>query len=169
MTEMIAAEPALAERILTRLAPRESSAASLAAEVRAVAEAGEPIVVTGCGTSEHAALGVAEILRDAMHVAGLPTNPGSPIALQAFEVSLAPQASGLLIGVSHEGGTRATIAALEAVRGSATRTALITAADGSPGALAADVVVATGRWTSRGATPWATSRRSWWRLRSPGI
>ena len=144
MTEMIAAEPALAERILARLAPRDSAAAALASEIRAAADAGAPIVVTGCGTSEHAALGVADILRDAMHRAGLPTSPGSPIALQAFEASLAHRSpAGLLIGISHEGGTAATNAALVAARAAGTRTALLTASGRSPGASLADVVVAT--------------------------
>jgi glucosamine 6-phosphate synthetase-like amidotransferase/phosphosugar isomerase protein len=51
--------------------------------------------------------------------------------------------SGLLIGVSHEGGTRATNAALEAARAAGTRTALITVSGGSPGAALAELVVRT--------------------------
>src|SRR4029450_3801940 len=76
MTEMIAAEPALAERLANRLsagpggarraaapAPPERlanrpsadpGAARLAADLRGAAESGAPIIVTGCGTSEHA-------------------------------------------------------------------------------------------------------------------
>ena len=50
MTDMIAAEPALAERVLGRLAGPEGGAARLAALIREVAHFGEPIVVTGCGT-----------------------------------------------------------------------------------------------------------------------
>lgn len=144
MTDMIAAEPALAERLLGRLAARDSAAARLAAEIRAVAARGEPVVLTGCGTSEHGALGAVEILRDALRAAGLPTSPGSPVSVQAFEASLDPQAGGLLIGVSHEGGTGATNAALAAARANGVRTALLTAGTGSPGAALADVVVATG-------------------------
>jgi fructoselysine-6-P-deglycase FrlB-like protein len=144
MTEMIAAEPALAERVLTHLGERDSGAARLAAEIRATAGRGEPVVVTGCGTSEHAALGAVEILRDAMRAAGLSTTPGSPVSVQAFEASLDPQSGGLLVGISHEGGTGATNAGLAATRANGVRTALITAGTGSPGAALADIVVATG-------------------------
>ena len=69
MTEMIAAEPRLAERILGH-DPAASGSQALAAAVREVAQRGEPIVVTGCGTSEHGAQGVAEILRDALEATG---------------------------------------------------------------------------------------------------
>jgi fructoselysine-6-P-deglycase FrlB-like protein len=144
MTDMIAAEPHLAQRLLTRLLDPGSPAAVLAAEVRRAVEAGQPVVITGCGTSEHGALGAADILREATHAAGLPTGPGTVVAVQAFEASLDPQQEGLLIGVSHEGGTAATNAALRAARGAGARTALLTAAAGSPGAALADVVVATG-------------------------
>ncbi|MET1231486.1 MAG: hypothetical protein ABWY52_01390, partial [Candidatus Limnocylindrales bacterium] len=64
-------------------------------------------------------------------------------AVQAFEASLAPQAGGLLVGVSHEGGTAATNGALEAARAAAAATALLTVSDRSPGAGLVDVVVAT--------------------------
>ena len=57
MTEMIAAEPSIARRILDRLADPHGPAGQLAGAVGQAASAGEPIVVTGCGTSEHAALG----------------------------------------------------------------------------------------------------------------
>lgn len=144
MTDMIAAEPALADRVLRRLADAGSGAALLAAEVRATAGRGEPVVVTGCGTSEHGALAAVEILRDAMRSAGLPVHPGSPVSVQAFEASLDPQPRGLLVGVSHEGGTAATNAALAAARANGVRTALLTAGTGSPGAALADIVVATG-------------------------
>jgi fructoselysine-6-P-deglycase FrlB-like protein len=144
MTEMIAAEPALAERVLGRLADVGSGAGELASAIAATARSGEPIVVTGCGTSEHGAFGTVEILRHAMRRAGLPTGPGSPIALQAFETSLDAPVRGLVIGISHEGGTSATNAALAAARASGGRTALVTVSDRSPGAALADIVVVTG-------------------------
>ncbi len=144
MTEMIAAEPALAVRLLERLAAPTSPAAELAAAIRGAAADGAPIVVTGCGTSEHAALAAVEILRCAMAAAGIETRPGAPTAEQALEASLRPQSSGLLIGISHEGGSAATNAALSAVRGSLTTTARVTAGGGSPAAALADIVVATG-------------------------
>ena len=138
--EMIAAEPALAVRIGRRLLA-DGSAASLAAAVRAAADAGERVIVTGCGTSEHAAMGVAAILRDAWRTAGLPGE--GPVAAQAFELSLDAPSDGLVIGISHEGSTAATIAAMEAARAGGARTALITGSAGSPAAAAADIVLAT--------------------------
>ena len=149
MTEMIRAEPAIAARILARMAAAEGSSARLAAAVRTVAAAGRPILVVGCGTSEHAALAVAAILRDAQRTAGLPSDlgaGGTPVAVQAFEGALEPGLAGpgsLVIGVSHEGGTWATNRALAAARDGGATVALITAAAGSPGAELADIVVST--------------------------
>jgi fructoselysine-6-P-deglycase FrlB-like protein len=136
LTEMIAAEPAIARRILSRHGAGGGPAAALAAAVAEAARAGAPVIVTGCGTSEHAALGVAEILREAGRAAGLP-GPGA-VAAQAFELSLDPPASGLVIGVSHEGATAATIAAMSAARAAGARTAFVTVSGRSPGAAEAD-------------------------------
>ncbi len=141
MTEMIAAEPGLARRILARHAADEGDAAALAAAIAATARAGQPIIVTGCGTSEHASLGVADILREAAATAGLP-GVGA-VSMQAFELSLDPPRSGLVIGISHEGATAATNAALAAARAAGARTALITVTRRSPGAALADIVVET--------------------------
>src|SRR4029078_11293600 len=55
MTDMIAAEPAMAVRILSRLADGGGDAARLASVIRSTVEAGEPVITTGCGTSEHGA------------------------------------------------------------------------------------------------------------------
>jgi glucosamine--fructose-6-phosphate aminotransferase (isomerizing) len=147
MTEMIEAEPALAARILARQADPSSAAAALASAIARAIKAGGPVVVTGCGTSEHAAQGVAEILREAVRAAGL-KGPGGiaarePVADQAMELSLDPPSSGLVIGVSHEGGTTATNAALAASRSAGARTALITVTDRSPGAAHAHLVLET--------------------------
>jgi len=149
MTDMIEAEPFLAGRILERLLEAGSPAAGLAAAIRATAAAGRPILVTGCGTSEHGALAVADILRDAQRAAGLPSRigeGGAPLAVQAFEGSLEPALGGpgaLVIGVSHEGGTWATNRALGSARDAGATTALITAAANSPGAAIAEFVVST--------------------------
>jgi fructoselysine-6-P-deglycase FrlB-like protein len=143
MTDMIAAEPAIAGRILERLADGQGPAGRLAGVVGQAATAGDPIVVTGCGTSEHGALAVVEILRDAMRAAGMQAGPASVIAAQAFELSLDPPSRGLVIGVSHEGGTTATNRALAAASAAGAQTALITASDGSPGAQLVETVVAT--------------------------
>ncbi len=140
MQEMIAAEPALAARIARRLLA-DGSAAALAAAIHETAVAGGPVVVTGCGTSEHAAMATAAVLRDAWRTAGLPG--WGPVAVQAFELALDPPAGGLVIGCSHEGGTAATIAALVAARSAGARTAVVTASPGAPVAAAADIVLAT--------------------------
>jgi len=140
MAEMIAAEPALAGRIVGRLVA-DGSAAALAEALRAAAAASAPVVITGCGTSEHAAQGAAEILRAAWRDAGL-AGPG-PVAAQAFELALDPPRGGLVIGVSHEGGTAATIAAMDAAAAAGARTALLTASAGSPAAAGAGIVLAT--------------------------
>ena len=143
MTDMIAAEPHLAERLLRRMLAPRSAGAELAGAIRDAASVGHPIVVTGCGTSEHAALGVADILREALRAGGIAREPTAVISAQAFEAALEPQRSGLLIGVSHEGGSAATNAAMEAARSSGARVALITAGPASPGAAVAGLVVAT--------------------------
>ena len=149
MTDMIEAEPGLAARLLARLASKSGAAARLAMAVRASAAAGNPVIVTGCGTSEHGAVAVAEILREALRTAGLPWRLGTagcPIAVQAFEGSLEDWlggTGGLVIGVSHEGGTWATNRAMEQAKRSGATVALITASDRSPGAAIADIVVTT--------------------------
>jgi glucosamine--fructose-6-phosphate aminotransferase (isomerizing) len=140
MAEMIAAEPGMVERIVKRVTA-DGSAAALATALREAAEAGQPVIVTGCGTSEHAALGAAAILRDAWRRAGL--GGWGPVAAQAFELAQQPPGAGIVIGVSHEGGTAATIAALDAARAAGARTALLTASAGAPAAASADIVVAT--------------------------
>ena len=149
MTEMIQAEPALAERLLTRLAAPAGAAAELAELIRATAYRGASIVVTGCGTSEHGAQAAAEILRDAMRAAGLPWRlgeGGAPVAAQAFEASLDGElgAGGLVIGISHEGATWATHSSLERARASGAAIGLVTVSERSTAAGLADVVVATG-------------------------
>ena len=149
MTDLIDAEPDLAARLLTRLAGRSGAAARLAMAVRASAAAGKPVLVTGCGTSEHGAVAVAEILREALRTAGLPWRLGTagcPVAVQAFEGSLEDWLGGeggIVIGVSHEGGTWATNEALQQAKRSGATTALITASDRSPGAALAEIVVTT--------------------------
>ena len=140
MAEMIAAEPGLVERIVERVMA-DGRAAGLADALRDAALARQPVIVTGCGTSEHAALGAAAILRDAWRRTGLAG--WGPVAAQAFELAQEPPGAGLVIGVSHEGGTAATIAALDASRAAGARTALLTASVGAPAAASADIVLAT--------------------------
>ncbi|MGH2466815.1 MAG: hypothetical protein ACRDGL_03680 [Candidatus Limnocylindrales bacterium] len=145
MTEMIAAEPALTGRLLSRLADPRSEAADLAAGLATVALRGGPVRLVGCGTSEHAAMGAAHILADALGAATLP--PVDVASQEAFEASLTPPGllrRGLTLAISHEGGTWATNEALAAARAAGGRTALITAAREGPGASLADLLVATG-------------------------
>ncbi len=163
MTEMMAAEPALSGRVLRRLgvvrrssgAPgvpprlevpgRDTPAGRLAASIRTALEKGEPVVAVGCGTSEHGAQALAAIVAEAAARGGIrgAGQPGSIVANQAFEASLAPQRGGLVIGVSHEGGTTATLAALDAAAAGGARTAAVTVSASSPIGRA-QVVMATG-------------------------
>ena len=138
MTEMIDAEPGLAQRLLHRLAA-DDGVASLAADLRQTAAGGKPIVITGCGTSEHAAMAVATLLDEALaHGRGWEVIPR-----QALEVARRPPGDGVLIGISHEGGTKVTTQALAAARAAGARTALVTVGRGSPAVAEADLVVAT--------------------------
>ncbi|MBI2777685.1 MAG: SIS domain-containing protein [Chloroflexi bacterium] len=149
MTEMVAAEPGLARRLLRNLADPAGPATVLASRLRETAAGGRPIVVTGCGTSEHGALAVAEVLRDGFRGAGLPSAlgaGGAPVAVQAFEAALDAGLAGagsLVIAVSHEGATWATNRALDAAQTAGATTALITVSSASPGAALADIVIAT--------------------------
>jgi fructoselysine-6-P-deglycase FrlB-like protein len=145
LTEMIAAEPFVAERILDRLDDPSGPAGRLAGAIGQAATSGAPIVVTGCGTSEHAAQAVVEILRDAIREAGLPVGPASVSSAQAFELALDPPAGGLVIGISHEGGSAATIRAMEAAAAAGARVGVITGSAGSPAGRAAapELVVET--------------------------
>lgn len=124
---MIAAEPTLAAAICDG----RVAAAELAEPIAAAVGTGRQVTVVGCGTSEHAAMAVADLLRDAL--------PGPWIApRQAFEASLDPRGNGLCLAISHEGETPATLAALDAAAKSGADTAIITAAPESRGALLAN-------------------------------
>jgi fructoselysine-6-P-deglycase FrlB-like protein len=136
MTEMIAAEPALAERLVHRL-EADQSLPRVAEAIRTAAAEHRPIWTTGCGTSEHAAMVGAALLTDAL--AGTTVWP-----MQALEVARRPPTGGVLLAVSHEGGTWATNLALAAARGAGSTTALITVSDRSPAAALADLLLATG-------------------------
>jgi glucosamine--fructose-6-phosphate aminotransferase (isomerizing) len=140
MTEMIAAEPAFAERLVRRLAD-DPSLAELLDQVRGAAAKGEPIVFAGCGTSEHAAVVGAALLDDALRAAGVADPRVSSV--QAFELLGRYQPAGLMIGVSHEGGTWATNTAMAEAVSAGVRTALVTVSDRSPAAALAQVVVQT--------------------------
>jgi len=136
MDEMVASEPALARSI----GACGEAAGRLADRLRAAVAADDPIVVTGCGTSEHAARAVGNLLDDAIRLQG---QPGGRVEVrQALEAALDPR-GGLCIGVSHDGATRATILALEAIRAAGGTTALITARADAPATAVADEVCVT--------------------------
>jgi glucosamine--fructose-6-phosphate aminotransferase (isomerizing) len=136
MTEMIAAEPALAERLVRRL-HADSALARLAEAIRWAAVDRRPMITTGCGTSEHAAMVAAALLTDVL-------DDATVWPMQALEVARQPPRDGLLLAISHEGGTWATNEALRAARQAGSTTALITVSERSPGAALADVLVITG-------------------------
>lgn len=125
MQEMIETEPALVERIVGSCDP---SALAL------LCRGDGPLAVAGCGTSEHGALGVAEMLREA----GI-----SALTRDGLEAALEPQTGGTVIGVSHEGGTWATVQALRTARANGSATGLITARPESESTRHADAVLAT--------------------------
>ena len=138
MTEMIAAEPALAARVAQRVAG-DPALDVLVGDVRDAAGRNQPITTTGCGTSEHVAMAVAALLSDAIG----PQHAHLVRARQALDIVRQPQAGGLLIGVSHEGDTWATNQALAHSRQAGARTALVTVSGRSPGAAGAELVVET--------------------------
>lgn len=135
MTEMIAAEPALGERLVGRLRA-DLTVPSFVAVLRDTATAGRLILTTGCGTSEHAAMVAAAILTDALD--GPTVWP-----MQALELARRPPVGGLVLAVSHEGGTWATNLALGAAHAAGATTALVTVSSRSPGAALADLVLTT--------------------------
>jgi len=137
MEEMIFAQPKLVAPIL---GADRTEVTRLRDAVREGATAGEPVVVTGCGTSEHAAVVVAELLTDSFHQEGLTVRAE---ARQALDAALDPRAGGICIAISHDGGTRATKLALEAARERGATTGLITACADSSCASGADLVFVT--------------------------
>jgi glucosamine--fructose-6-phosphate aminotransferase (isomerizing) len=141
MTEMIAAEPALAERLLSRLAT-DPVLAYVAEAIRSGAAAIEPIVLTGCGTSEHAAMVGAALIDDALHAAGQ-ADP-RVASVQALELARRPPTTGVVLAISHEGGTWATNEALRVSREAGAMTSVVTVSDRSPAAQIGHMVLATG-------------------------
>ncbi len=142
LTDMIAAEPALARRVLARVAANDGGGNELATAIRVAVSDRAPVVVTGCGTSETAAMGIVEILREALRAGGM--RDAVVHSAQAFELAFNPPAHGLVIGVTHEGGTGATNGALGAARAAGANTAVLTVSRRSPAGKAADLVVETG-------------------------
>ena len=114
MEEMIWAQLDLPDRIAG-----SDDAVRLASRLRAAIDAGEPVLFTGCGTSEHAARAARAIVSDAL--------PGARLASRdAFETGLALPAGGLVVAISHEGGTPATLDAARRASDAGAQAVLIT-------------------------------------------
>src|SRR6195952_2042813 len=124
MQEMIESQPGLAAPIAA--AP---GAETMATALRQAAEAGDPLVVVGCGPSGPGALAVAALLDEALGGAGFKARVE---CRQSLDAALDPRAGGFCLGISHDGSTRATILALEAARETGAVTATIGARDDSP-------------------------------------
>jgi glutamine---fructose-6-phosphate transaminase (isomerizing) len=135
MQEMMAAEPALVETLLAGPPRGTQDAADV---IGAALEQGRPVAVCGCGTSEHAAFGIAALLSGAVG------HPRAALiqARPAFAALMDP-VPGVCIAVSHDGGTRATLLALEAARAAGAHTVAITNAGDGAVAGAADHVLVT--------------------------
>jgi fructoselysine-6-P-deglycase FrlB-like protein len=114
MEDMIAAEAHLPREIAAG-----QGAARLGGLLTAALHAGAPILFTGCGTSEHGAQAAAAV------VGALGMR--SPIAARdAFEAQLDPPDRGVVVAVSHEGETRATLEAARRAAGAGATVALVT-------------------------------------------
>ena len=101
MEEMIEAEAGLAEPIAAA-----AGADAIAAAVTRAASAGEPIVVTGCGTSEHGAWRLPRC--SARRCARRARARCRSRARRSMPRSIRVR-GGVCIGISHDGTTRATI------------------------------------------------------------
>jgi len=137
MQEMIAAQPVLAEEMLTS---PSRAAAAIASDVDAALGDGRVVTVTGCGTSEHAAHAVAALIASAVPLEHRALIRGRP----AFSAAIDP-ADGVCVAVSHDGGTRATALAVAAARDASARTAVITHDASGSVAAPADHVLVTPR------------------------
>lgn len=137
MQEMIAAQPALVEALLTSPPPGTSAAAEA---IAAALERNDPVIVCGCGTSEHAARGIAALVSAAVDPQQSPLVQARP----AFSAALDP-APGACLVVSHDGETRASTLALLAARTAGAYTIAITHQREASIARAAERVLITPR------------------------
>jgi len=135
--EMVAAQPALARTLLE--SPPEG-VAEVAGAIRAAVDAGEPVSVIGCGTSEHGAMAIAALADEAVGAGGWPPAVDSRQSLDAAE---RPQRGGVCLGISHDGGTRATTLALEAAAAGGAVTALVTNRPGGSASAPAQHLIVT--------------------------
>jgi len=130
MEEMI-----LEQRLVASCVEDLPGATDASALVASAAREGRTIEIVGCGTSEHAAIAIAALIRGTAPDALVTTR-------QALDAAEEPSAAAVVIGISHDGGTRATQLALESATGA---TIAITARADSAVASAAQCVVVTPR------------------------
>lgn len=145
MEKMVAAQPGLAR---TLLASPPGGIVDLAAAIRSAVAAGEPVTVVGCGTSEHGALAIAALVDEAVasgsaSTAGRRAWPPAVDARQSLDAAERPQRGGVCVGISHDGGTRATALALEAAAAGGAVTALVTNRPGGSASKPAQHVLVT--------------------------
>jgi glutamine---fructose-6-phosphate transaminase (isomerizing) len=137
MQDMIAAQPELLQALL------ESPPPGVAQAVEAIASAlthNSPVVVCGCGTSEHAAQAIAGLLSGALS----PEVSMLIRARPALSAALDP-AAGVCLAISHDGETRASLLALLAARAAGAHTIAITHQPDASVARAAERVLLTPR------------------------
>lgn len=96
MEDMIAAQAELPEALQSSLG---GTAPQLVEMLRAAVAAGDPIVVSGVGTSGHSARAVALILNAA--IAGSAVAAGPAEARLSADQALAPRRGGLCLAISH--------------------------------------------------------------------
>jgi glucosamine--fructose-6-phosphate aminotransferase (isomerizing) len=135
MQDMMLAQGELAEGML---ADPPAEVEAVAKAVTQTLDAGLCVDVVGCGTSEHAAHGVAAILRAAV----APAARGLVRARPALSAAL-NSVGGMCVGISHDGGTRATVLALRAAAAAGARTVALTNQPDASVAHAADAVMLT--------------------------
>jgi glutamine---fructose-6-phosphate transaminase (isomerizing) len=112
--EMIAAQPAAVRGLL------DSPPEGIAEVAAAIGDGG--CTVVGCGTSEHGAMAIAALIDEALGGGW----PPRVVSRQSLDAAERPQSGGVCIGISHDGGTRATTLALEAAAANGAVTALVT-------------------------------------------
>jgi glucosamine--fructose-6-phosphate aminotransferase (isomerizing) len=115
MEEMIRSQPDLPEQIA-----ESDDAGHLAASLHEAIHAGAPVLFTGCGTSEHAARAAHAIVGEAHPDANLASRDG-------FETRLDPPTAGLVVAISHEAGTPATLDAARRSSEAGAHVVLVTA------------------------------------------
>ena len=135
MQEMIAAQPALAEALLESPPRGMTEAAQMIADAL---EHNRPVIVCGCGTSEHAAHAIAELISFAVDPEQSPLVHARPALSAALDPTL-----GVCLAVSHDGETHASTLALHAAHTAGAHTIAITNQPDASVARAAEHVLLT--------------------------